>query len=143
VQWAYEVDGRGASRLYADANDLPTAFAPAWGFCPPDHQPWLATMRFAFSEENPGYCPGSYGGLGSLHTPGTWPLGDVQEWVAAENADQPDRAERALERLTKVASSDGLLPEAYDPATGRWTARHWFAWPAAVVGALALPALGS
>ena len=135
-QWAYEVDGDGAARLYHDANDLPTAFAPIWRFCAVDDRRWLATMLFAFGEANPGYRPGRWGGLGSLHTPGTWPLGDLQEWVAASIA-----AERALDRLTGVASADGLLPETYDPATGAWTARHWFAWPAAAVGALALARL--
>jgi hypothetical protein len=39
-----------------------------------------------------------------------------------------------------VAAPDGLLPEAYDPETGRWLARHWFAWPSAALGALALGA---
>jgi uncharacterized protein len=34
-QWAYETDGRGRSRRYHDANDLPTALAPLWGLCPP------------------------------------------------------------------------------------------------------------
>ena len=50
------------------------------------------------------------------------------------------RAERVLERLLAVAAPDGLLPEAYDPDTGRWLARHWFAWPSAVLAALALGA---
>jgi DNA-binding transcriptional MocR family regulator len=46
----------------------------------------------------------------------------------------------ALERLLAVAAPDGLLPEAYDPDTGGWLARHWFAWPSAVLAALALGA---
>ena len=138
--WAYEIDGRGDRRLYADANDLPTALAAAWGFCSPDDPVWRATMRFAFDEANPAYRTGPWGGLGSLHTPGTWPLGDAQEWIVASATGDADRAGRALDRLVGVASSDGLLPEAYDPETGAWTARHWFAWPAALVGALALAA---
>jgi hypothetical protein len=135
--WAYEIDGTAERRLYADANDLPTAFAPVWGFCAPDDELWLGTMRFAFDEANPAYRPGPWGGLGSLHTPGTWPLGDAQEWIFASAVGDLARAERALDRLTCVAARDGLLPEAYDPKTGAWTARHWFAWPAALVGALA------
>jgi hypothetical protein len=141
MQWAYEVDGQGGSRLYADANDVPTALAAAWGFCAADDPVWGATMRFAFDEANPAFRPGPWGGLGSLHTPGTWPLGDAQEWVVASAVGDVDRAERALGRLTGIAASDGLLPEAYDPETGAWTARHWFAWPAALVGALAGAAL--
>jgi hypothetical protein len=137
-QWAYEVDSNGDGRLYADANDLPTALAPLWRFCSADDDNWRATMRFAFSEHNPAYSAGPLGGLGSLHTPGTWPLGDVQEWVTASLLRDRGRAEAALDRLVTVSAEDGLLPEAYDPTTGEWRARHWFAWPAAVVGALVL-----
>ena len=136
VQWAYEIDGRGRHRLYHDANDLPTALAPLLGFCAADHPPWVATMRFAFSEHNPGWCPGSFGGLGSRHTPGTWTLGDVQEWAAASLLGEPERAERALARLLAVASPDGLLPEAYDSRSGGSAVRHWFAWPGAALGTL-------
>jgi hypothetical protein len=139
-QWAYEIDGRGRSRRYHDANDLPTVLAPLWGLCPPDDPRWSATMRFALDPANPGWSPGPWGGLGSAHTPGTWPLGDVQEWVAASLLGDRGRAERALERLLTVAAPDGLLPETYDPATGRWLARPWFAWPSAALAALALGA---
>jgi hypothetical protein len=139
-QWAYETDARGRSRRYQDANDLPTALAPLWGLCLPDDRHWAATMRFALDPANPGWSPGPWGGLGSAHTPGTWPLGDVQEWVAASLLGDPARAERALERLLAVAAPDGLLPETYDSATGRWLARPWFAWPSATLAALALGA---
>ncbi|HJU00340.1 MAG TPA: glycoside hydrolase family 125 protein, partial [Actinomycetes bacterium] len=139
-QWAYETDGRGRSRRYHDANDLPTALAPLWGLCPPDDHRWAATMRFALDPANPGWSPGCWGGLGSAHTPGTWPLGDVQEWVAASLLGDTGRAERALVRLLAVAAPDGLLPETYDSATGRWLARPWFAWPGATLAALALGA---
>jgi meiotically up-regulated gene 157 (Mug157) protein len=139
-QWAYEANGRGATRLYADANDVPTAFAAAWGFCRADDPVWRATMRFAFGEANPAYRAGPWGGLGSFHTPGTWPLGDAQEWIVASATGDTEAAELAVGRLVAVASEDGLLPEAYDPETGAWTARHWFAWPAALVGTLALGA---
>jgi meiotically up-regulated gene 157 (Mug157) protein len=140
TQWAYETDGRGRSRRYHDANDLPTAFAPLWGLCPPEDRQWSATMRFALDPANPGWSPGRWGGLGSAHTPGTWPLGDIQEWVATSLLGDTARAERALERLLAVAAPDGLLPETYHPGTGRWLARPWFAWPAATLAALALGA---
>ena len=139
-QWAYETDGRGRSRRYHDANDLPTALAPLWGLCPPDDRQWSATMRFALDPANPGWSPGRWGGLGSAHTPGTWPLGDIQEWVAASLLADTGRAERALDRLLAVAAPDGLLPETYDSGTGRWLARPWFAWPGATLAALALGA---
>jgi hypothetical protein len=136
VQWAYETDASGRHRLYHDANDVPTALAPAWGFCEPSDAHWQATMRFAFSSHNHGYSEGAFGGLGSMHTPGTWPLGDIQEWVAMSMLGQPAAARHALERLVYVASEDGMLPEAYDSETGEWRGRHWFAWPGALLGAL-------
>jgi meiotically up-regulated gene 157 (Mug157) protein len=135
-QWAYEIDARGRHRLYQDANDLPTALAPLLGFCGADDPSWRATMRFAFSDRNPGFCPGPFGGLGSHHTPGTWTLGDVQQWVAASLTDEPDVAERALERLLASSTPDGLLPEAYDSAGGGAPIRRWFAWPGAALGTL-------
>jgi uncharacterized protein len=138
TQWAYETDGRGQFRRYHDANDLPTALAPLWGLCPPEDPEWSTTMRFALDRANPGWSPGRWGGLGSAHTPGSWPLGDVQEWVVASLLGETGRAGRVLERLLAVAAPDGLLPETYDPATGTWLARHWFAWPSAVLAALAL-----
>jgi uncharacterized protein len=140
TRWAYETDGRGQFRRYHDANDLPTALAPLWGLCAPDDPEWSATMRFAFDRANPGWSPGRWGGLGSAHTPGSWPLGDVQEWVVASLLGETGRAGRVLERLLAVAAPDGLLPEAYDSDTGSWLARHWFAWPSAVLAALALGA---
>jgi hypothetical protein len=137
-QWAYETDGAGHHRLYHDANDLPTAFAPSWGFCSSGDRQWAATMRFAFSEHNPAYVSGLHGGLGSAHTLGTWPLGDAQELAVAITTGDKDRATAVRCRVNRVAAVDGLLPETYDPETGDWLARHWFAWPAAVFGVLHL-----
>ncbi|MEU6572696.1 glycoside hydrolase family 125 protein [Streptomyces sp. NPDC046805] len=135
-QWAYETDGNGRHRLYQDANDLPTAFAPDWGFCSPMDERWTATMRFAFSPHNPGHVAGRFGGLGSAHTPGTWTLGDAQELAVARTMTDTVRAKAVLERIGHVAGVDGLLPETYHADSGRWLARHWFAWPAAVFGIL-------
>jgi hypothetical protein len=141
-QWAYEVDGTGGHRLYQDANDLPTAFAPLWGFCAATDPSWAATMRFAFSPHNPGYVAGPFGGLGSAHTPGTWSLGDAQELAVALATHDRARLADVVRRLAAVAGVDGMLPETYDPHSGRWRARHWFAWPAAVIGTLHLEHLG-
>lgn len=142
TQWAYATDGRGVARLYNDANDLPTALAPLFGYCAADDAVWQATMHFTFSPENPGYSPGPRGGLGSHHTPGTWPLGDLQEWVAFGHIGNHQRATRALRRLINAATADGMLPEAYDSISGRVVARHWFAWPGAALAALHLGAFG-
>lgn len=138
-QWAYAVDARGGSELYHDANDVPVALAPLWGFCPPDDPLWRTTMRFAFDPANPGSVAGSHGGLGSRHTPGTWTLGDIQRWVAAGLGGDQGAAAAALGRLVEVASSnDWMLPEAYDPDGSGHAVRHWFAWPGALFGAIFL-----
>lgn len=133
--WAYAVGARAENQLYHDANDVATSLAPAWGFCSVADPAWRATMDFAFSSQNPGYATGPYGGLGSHHTPGVWPLGLAQEWLARSLTGQRAAAVEALRRLIACALSDGSLPEASDPATGRLVARHWFAWPGALVGA--------
>lgn len=93
-------------------------------------------MRFAFSPANPGYAGAPFGGLGSPHTPGGWPLGDLQEWLFASLTGDAERAERLLDRIALVAAHDGMLPEAYTAADGSFAARHWFAWPGAFLGAL-------
>jgi hypothetical protein len=59
--------------------------------------------------------------------------------VARSLSGQPALAEAALRRLVACALADGSLPEASDPATARVMARHWFAWPGALLGWL-LPA---
>ena len=51
-------------------------------------------------------------------------------------AHETERASEALWRLVGTCFEDGSLPEASDPVTGRFLARHWFAWPGALAGAL-------
>ena len=136
AQWAYAIDGRGDHRLYHDANDLPVALAPCFGFVRSDDPLWQATMRFAFSLANPAYVEGPFGGLGSTHTPGVWPLGDVQEWVWASLSGDTRRAESCVAKLVAVADTDGLLPETYDSVDRRWLSRRWFAWPGSAVAAV-------
>ena len=136
--WAYSVNGRGGVERYMDANDLPAALAPLWGFCRPTDAAWRTTMRFAFDGENPGFVAGPMGGLGSRHTPGTWPLGDIMGWVAFELMGETAAAEATLQRLAQSAFTDGMLPEAYDPEGSSAAVRHWFAWPGAALGALVL-----
>ena len=136
--WAYSVNGRGGIERYMDANDLPVALAPMWGFCRSTDRAWRATMRFAFDPENPGFVEGPMGGLGSRHTPGTWSLGDIMGWVAFGLMEEEAASEAALERLTQTAFTDGMLPEAYDPEGSGSAVRHWFAWPGAALGAILL-----
>jgi uncharacterized protein len=137
-RWAYATDGRGLRIAYHDANDLPIALAPAWGFCASDDAAWHDTMAFAFSPANPGYATGSLPGLGSAHTAGAWTLGDIQAWLHAVLIDEPAAAAAAISRLEQVAFEDGMLPEAYLSANGDrvMRVRHWFAWPGAAFAAL-------
>lgn len=91
-------------------------------------------MAHAFSAANDGgWYPGSYGGLGSVHTPGAWPLGDVQEYLYARLIGDDVRMRRVTDRLVRTAGHDGALPEARDPASGSVRSRHWFAWPGAAL----------
>lgn len=133
--WAYAVSGAGRRVRYHDANDLPIALAPTWGFCPPDDPGWRATMDFAFSPRNPGWFGGRRHGLGSVHTPGPWPLGDVQAWIVARTAGDRWAADDALARVRDAAFVDGMLPEAY-PNGGEEPVRQWFAWPGAALAAV-------
>lgn len=136
---AYAVDAEGGHVLYHDANDLPTVLAPLWGFCDVADPAWRATMTRAFSPANVGgWYPGPHGGLGSVHTPGAWPLGDVQELIYARLTGDEVRASRVLARLERTACTDGSLPEARDPDTGAVRSRHWFAWPGAMLAAALL-----
>ncbi|GAC1701692.1 MAG: hypothetical protein NVS9B6_16890 [Candidatus Limnocylindrales bacterium] len=134
--FAYAVGGpQGAgARAYHDANDLPTALAPAWGFCAADDPRWQRTIERAWSPANAGFFsspPGGLGGLGSLHTPHPWPLGDLQRRIIAAATNDAAGLAAADGRLDRVQTWDGLLPEAYDQ-TGAVASRHWFAWPAAL-----------
>ena len=132
--FAYAVRGAkgdGAVR-YHDANDLPTVFAPGWRFCRATDPRWRATIDFAWSKENRAMFEGPLGGLGSVHTPHPWPLGDLQDLVLGRVLRDRARVKRARERLARVRTWDGMLPEAYDETTGEVASRHWFAWPIAL-----------
>jgi meiotically up-regulated gene 157 (Mug157) protein len=135
-RWAYAVDGRGLVVDYHDANDLPTALAPIWGFCAADDPGWHGTMAFAFSVANPGFVDGPDGGLGSRHTPGAWPLGHIQAWLVGRAMGDEAATRAAIGRLQRAAFADGMLPEARAIDDGESIAiRHWFAWPGAAFGA--------
>ena len=136
--YAYATDGNGQFRLYHDANDFPLALAAGWDFVLPDDPVWRATLDFAWSEANVGGC---YSGrLGSVHTPGAWPLGDVQALVVAQATNDKPGHEQAIVRLQAAAQWDGALPEAVAPVTNALISRHWFAWPGAAYACYALDA---
>ena len=134
--WPYAVDGSGFRVAYHDANDLPVALAPLWGYCAPSDTGWRATMDYALGPSNPGWVDGEMPGLGSAHTPGPWTLGDIQRWVVGRLTGDDAAAADAARRLDEVAFADGMLPEAYGANGLR--IRHWFAWPGAAWAALQL-----
>lgn len=129
--YAYATDGAGRFHFYHDANDVPLALAPAWGFVSADDPVWRATVEFAFSPANEGGCYARR--LGSIHTPAPWPLGDIQEMIIAQTLGDHGRARRAEARLVAAAQWDGALPEATAPDSIRVVSRHWFAWPNALL----------
>jgi len=140
-RFAYATDGQGVFHHYHDANDLPTAYAPAWGFCAASDPRWLATMRFAWSTANiGGFYPGPLGGLGSVHTPHPWPLGDLQEIIVARATADAPREHAARTKLERIQAWNGMIPEAYDEVTGAVRSRHWFAWAVALRAMLEGPA---
>jgi uncharacterized protein len=125
--FAYAVNDGGDAHFYHDANDLPLALAPSWGFCDARDPVWLATMHFAFSEANHG---GFYAGhLGSVHTPAPWPLGDLQAAMVGGMIGDAAGEQAAWDALRAASQWDGALPEAYEPHTHRVVSRHWFLWP--------------
>ena len=129
--YAYSTDGHGGFYFYHDANDIPLSLAPKWGFAANKDPVWLATIRFAFTEENEG---GTYKGkLGSIHTPAPWSLGDVQELIIAQTLSEHEREKEVIQRLKRAAQWDGALPEAYNSETYKVISRNWFVWPNAML----------
>jgi pantothenate kinase-related protein Tda10 len=137
--FAYLTSTRGEFQLYHDANDLPSALAPKWGFCDASSERWRNTLDFAFSADNLGFFPdGINAGLGSVHTMDPWPLGDSQELLYAELAGLPEREKTIRNRLARIVQWDGLYPEAIDRHTGATTSKHWFGWPGCFIGTVLL-----
>lgn len=136
--FAYLVSGRGESRAYHDANDIPTLFASEWGFLSTSTElrAWRKTLEFAFSVANEGgyYDGGRYKGLGSVHTPGPWPLGYFQMWRFAQLVGDHDAEVEAWEKICGSMQWDGLFSEAVDVETGAATSKSWFCWPGAMIG---------
>jgi meiotically up-regulated gene 157 (Mug157) protein len=129
----------GNYQLYHDVNDLPTIYAPVWGFCHPHDEAWDRTLQFALSTQNKGgFYPGVFGGLGSVHTPHPWPLGDVQELLYAQVLGDQGRWQRVLQKLKRVVQWDGLFSEAINEETGQVESRHWFSWPGAFLSTVLL-----
>jgi uncharacterized protein len=137
--WAYLTNGTERTTLYHDANDIPTLFAPAWNFVQSKRELelWRNTMDFGLSSSNEkGYFAGKpFGGLGSVHTPGPWPLGYCQEFIYAQLTNNTEAEEDAWRRIRGTMLWDGLFSEAVDYRTGECTSKAWFSWPGSMIGA--------
>jgi hypothetical protein len=139
TMFAYLTDGAGIHTFYHDANDMPTLFIPVWNFASlssPEYALWARTMAFGLSPFNTeGFFPdGQFGGLGSVHTRGPWPLGFAQEFVYANLVGDGAAAEDAWRRIQGSMFWDGLFSEAVDAKTGDCTSKAWFSWPGSVIG---------
>jgi hypothetical protein len=140
--FAYLTDGAGTHTFYHDANDIPTLFAVDWKFIdsPTLKNIWAQTMNFGLSALNKdGFYPdGEFGGLGSVHTRGPWPLGYAQEFIYA-NLRGDNRAQQdAWRRIQGAMFWDGLFPEAVDCHTGDCVSKAWFSWPGSMIGSALL-----
>ena len=138
--FAYLCDLEGSFEIYHDANDLPSVFAPEWSFCSATDPRWRNLFEFAFSAENDlAYFPNrKYGGLGSVHTPHPWPLGDAQEMIYGHICGNKNNFRLAREKALRKMQWDGSFAEANHEDTGEVTSKHWFSWPGSVIGAALL-----
>jgi meiotically up-regulated gene 157 (Mug157) protein len=136
--FSYLVDGAGQRTFYHDANDIPTLFAPSWGFTKTDaeEQAWHNTMHFAFSRANEGgyYAEGAFEGLGSVHTRNPWTLGYFQQWRYAQMSDDRQAEAVAWNKICSVMLWDGMFSEAVDGHSGEVTSKAWFSWPGSMIG---------
>ncbi|KAL8723911.1 MAG: hypothetical protein Q9181_007087, partial [Wetmoreana brouardii] len=143
--YAYLVNGTGLRTFYHDANDIPTLFAPTWGFTRTaiEREAWRNTMNFAFSKANEGgfYGKGPFGGLGSVHTRGPWTLGYFQSWTFASMIGDRKEEEASWKKICGAMLWDGLFSEAVDGQTGECTSKAWFSWPGAMIGSSILHSL--
>jgi meiotically up-regulated gene 157 (Mug157) protein len=140
--FAYLTDGAGEHIFYHDANDIPTLFALDWGFLSTSSllSAWNNTMKFGNSALNKGgyYANGAFGGLGSVHTKGPWPLGYAQEFVYASLIGDLEKQYDAWRRIKGSMFWDGLFPEAVDCNTGDCVSKAWFSWPGSMIGSALL-----
>ena len=154
---AYLVDGTGQRTVYHDANDIPTVYAGRWGFLETDLQmeAWKNTMKLSLHPDtNPlGYSSdtdAAFSGLGSVHSPGPWPLGYFQELLFSHILSQdPDTKEEghllrasAAKRIVGGMQWDGTFGEALDVHGGQTTSKAWFSWPGSMIASALIEEAG-
>lgn len=141
IMFAYLTNGAGRYTFYHDANDIPTLFAVDWNFIDESTKEiWVQTMNFALSDSNDGgyYPEGEFGGLGSVHTRGPWPLGYAQEFIYASLTSNSTAKENAWRRIKGSMFWDGLFSEAVDAHSGDCVSKAWFSWPGSMIGSALL-----
>jgi uncharacterized protein len=142
--FCYTTDAKGSHELYHDANDLPTVLGLLWNFIDVNDEVFQNTVDWAFSKKNRGYYSGKFGGLGSDHAKGHWPLGSSQLIAIAiakikdNNSDGIKLWKEVLNNLKHIAMKDGLFSESVYPDSGEVFTRYWFAWPGAIISWLYL-----
>jgi uncharacterized protein len=142
--FCYTTDLKGNFELYHDANDLPLGLAPLWDFIDAEDEVFQNTVEWAFSSKNRGYYDGNFGGLGSDHAKGHWPLGDSQLQAIALSMIKNEQSKgkilwkNTLDMLESTVQKDGLFSESVYPDSGEVYTRYWFAWPGAAISWLYL-----
>jgi len=129
--YSYATDGEDNHHIYHDANDVPTIYAPIWGFCDVNDPVWQATIDYAFSDAN---SEGVYDSvLGSIHSRAPWFLGEGQALLVAGLREDTDTYQQIQKRIAHHTQWDGGLSEAYSIQNRAVESRHWFAWPNALI----------
>ena len=134
--FAYEIDGRGHSSFYDDANVPSLLAAPLFGYVSSTDPIYRRTRACVLSAGNRYYYRGRFArGVGSPHTPHgyVWPLGLIVRALTSN-----DRGE-ILAQLGALAAStgkDGLVHESFDPNDPRRFTRADFGWANAMYAEL-------
>jgi uncharacterized protein len=108
-QYVAAVDAEGA----CDWNDLPGAswsLFPYYGFCSAKAPLYLNSLRWIYSEHNPHYYPGPFGGAGTAHFPFPSCFDLTNRLLRKDPA--------ALELIKQLKMDHGLACESFDSQTG-------------------------
>jgi meiotically up-regulated gene 157 (Mug157) protein len=109
LQFVAAVDAQGG----CDWNDLPGgswSLFPYYGFCTADDPLYLNSLKWIYSEHNPHYYPGPFGGAGAAHFPFPSCFDLANRLLRKDPA--------AVEQLKQLALDHGLACESFDPQTG-------------------------
>ena len=126
--YAYEVDGYGGRVFMDDANVPSLLSLPYLGCCAPDDPIYLATRRFALSEDNPWFFKGRAGeGIGSPHTGlgRVWPISITMRALTSTDDDEILACLRLLDWST---AGTGYMHEGFNLENAADFSREWFAW---------------